>query len=62
MMPARPKNVPDDREACSAADAPKARRCLKCGTDFRSEWSGERICPCCKKRSEWRSGALPWSS
>jgi hypothetical protein len=32
------------------------RLCLKCGTKFPSQWSGERICPKCKTTSSWRQG------
>ena len=34
----------------------KNRRCLRCKTQFESEWSGERICPKCKGSSAWRNG------
>jgi hypothetical protein len=40
----------------SSSDAPKSRQCLKCRVDFPSEWSGERVCPRCKKTTGWRSG------
>lgn len=26
------------------------RSCLSCGSDFRSQWAGNRICPVCKPR------------
>jgi Zn finger protein HypA/HybF involved in hydrogenase expression len=45
----------------SAADAPKSRRCLKCRADFLSEWAGQRVCPNCKRKTQWISGALPKS-
>jgi uncharacterized paraquat-inducible protein A len=40
----------------SASREPKSRQCLKCRADFPSEWSGERVCPRCKKKTGWRSG------
>jgi hypothetical protein len=58
MNRAQPKTAPSER---SDADDSKHRRCLKCGDDFPSEWAGQRVCPRCKKRSEWRSGAPPRS-
>jgi hypothetical protein len=58
MNRAQPKDaLPEQPDA----DAPRYRRCLKCGDDFPSEWAGQRVCPRCKKRSEWRSGAPPRS-
>ena len=38
-------------------DAPKDRPCLRCKDTFASEWSGERICPQCKRSVAWREGA-----
>jgi hypothetical protein len=35
----------------------KTRRCLMCGSDFKSEWSGERICKRCRSSHNWRHGA-----
>jgi len=35
---------------------PKDRKCLKCASTFRSEWSGERICKKCKGSFNWRTG------
>lgn len=43
----------DDRPA---GDRPKSRPCLRCRTEFPSEWSGERICPRCKKTESWKNG------
>jgi rubrerythrin len=41
-------------------DAPgpeaKQRRCLMCGTEFASDWPGERICPRCRATAAWRNG------
>lgn len=34
----------------------QVRRCLRCQTDFHSEWAGERVCMRCKGSSTWRSG------
>ena len=31
----------------------KKRKCLKCRTEFKSEWSGERICGACKVSRAW---------
>lgn len=41
----------------TTAFATKARTCLRCETTFRSEWSGERICPVCKRSAAWRAGS-----
>jgi hypothetical protein len=38
-------------------DVAKVRQCLKCKTTFLNNWSGERICACCKKLNVWRNGA-----
>lgn len=35
---------------------PRTRTCLRCRTDFQSEWAGERICRRCKGTSAWREG------
>lgn len=42
-------------------DVPKTRKCLRCKTEFQSQWSGERICKHCKTSSTWKSG-LPMAS
>jgi hypothetical protein len=42
-------------------DAPRVRACLRCKAEFRSEWSGERICRRCKSSTSWRNG-LPLPS
>jgi len=34
----------------------KPRRCLKCRKLFMSDWPGERICPHCKGKEDWRGG------
>lgn len=34
----------------------RVRQCLKCKSDFRSQWAGERICSRCKGSKGWRSG------
>ena len=34
----------------------KQRRCLKCRKLFMSDWLGERICPHCKTKKDWRGG------
>lgn len=39
-----------------ASDQPRDRKCLRCGTTFPSEWSGERICRRCKSTTGWRDG------
>lgn len=36
----------------------RVRRCLSCGEQFESAWSGERICRGCKAKASWRSGWL----
>jgi hypothetical protein len=44
-------------------DVPKVRECLRCGTAFQSEWSGERICRRCKSSTSWRNGLpLPFKA
>jgi len=35
---------------------PQVRQCLRCQTDFHSQWAGERVCLRCKGSSTWRSG------
>jgi hypothetical protein len=42
------------------SDVPRARLCLRCGSSFESEWSGERVCRPCKSTTSWRNG-LPHS-
>lgn len=37
-------------------DVPKVRACLRCKAEFRSEWTGERICRRCKSSTSWRNG------
>ncbi len=32
----------------------KARLCLMCRKQFKSEWSGERVCKHCKSLNSWR--------
>src|SRR3546814_10092461 len=32
-------------------DDPKVRQCLRCQSDFTSQWAGERICARCKGNS-----------
>ena len=39
-----------------AWDVPKVRACLLCKAAFDSEWSGQRICPHCKRSSTWQRG------
>ena len=34
----------------------KTRKCLMCRNDFKSNWSGERICPNCKQTQAWSDG------
>lgn len=34
----------------------KTRKCLMCRNEFRSQWSGERICPNCKQTQAWSDG------
>lgn len=48
--------APDGPEAQSAWDVPKKRPCLRCKSDFASQWSGERVCPRCKTSRAWKSG------
>jgi hypothetical protein len=37
-------------------DDPKVRHCLRCQSEFTSQWAGERICARCKGSTTWRSG------
>lgn len=37
-------------------NAPRTRSCLRCQASFKSEWSGERVCPRCKSSHGWRTG------
>jgi hypothetical protein len=53
-MKRRYEQKPDRKAA--AADRPKKRLCLMCGTKFPSAWSGERICKTCRGRAAWREG------
>ena len=47
---------PDTTQDQPAWDVPKVRLCLRCKDSFRSEWSGERVCPRRKSTNAWRSG------
>lgn len=47
---------PDMPRGRLPGDVPKVRACLRCKADFRSEWSGERICRRCKSSTSWRNG------
>jgi hypothetical protein len=38
------------------AAPPRTRACLRCRSDFESEWAGERICKRCKGTAAWREG------
>lgn len=38
-------------------DVPKIRACLRCESEFPSQWSGERICPHCKNSAAWRNSS-----
>lgn len=49
-------DAPLDHGSTPAWDVPKERLCLRCRSPFNSEWSGQRICPYCKKSSVWRNG------
>lgn len=37
---------------------PKKRKCLAtdCGKDFNSTWEGNRICPKCSQKAEFKNG------
>jgi protein-arginine kinase activator protein McsA len=37
----------------------KLRRCLMCGTDFKSAHAGERVCAKCRHSKAWREGETP---
>jgi hypothetical protein len=39
-----------------ANDVPRPRACLRCGTQFESEWSGHRVCKHCQSANAWKSG------
>lgn len=32
------------------------RECLRCGTEFRSAWKGNRVCRPCQNTPSWKSG------
>ncbi|MGYP003667806449 len=34
----------------------KVRHCLMCRSEFKSAWSGERICTNCKQTQAWGDG------
>ena len=53
-MPKSETIVPDQTRRIT--DVPRARLCLRCGSSFESEWSGERICRRCKNSTSWRNG------
>lgn len=42
----------------AAKDEAKDRPCLKCGTKFKSKWSGNRICPSCTPSVNSASGGV----
>ena len=48
--------IADVAEESFSQSDPKPRRCLRCQTQFHSEWAGERVCQKCKGSSSWRSG------
>ena len=50
-MPATGFRKPEFLRACEQ----KERDCLMCRDPFMSTWSGERICPRCKKSAAWRN-------
>jgi hypothetical protein len=39
----------------------RERRCLSCGGQFASTGPGNRICPRCKHRDAWKSGACDFA-
>ena len=43
------------RAASTTLEA-KQRTCLRCGTEFFSEWAGNRLCKPCQHSHDWRSG------
>ena len=47
---------PENEEDVRRDDERKTRKCLVCRVEFLSEWAGERVCPKCKSRADWRSG------
>jgi Zn finger protein HypA/HybF involved in hydrogenase expression len=48
-----------DIEIVERVPVAKHRRCLMCGTDFKSAHVGERICPKCRQSKAWRDGDTP---
>lgn len=59
MTAKKPESEREAREFVRARvrnDVPRARRCLRCETAFRSEGFGERICRRCKGLNSWRNG------
>jgi hypothetical protein len=47
----------DRPEREEARPAAKARKCLMCRAEFRSEDAGHRVCDRCKATKAWKSGA-----
>jgi Zn finger protein HypA/HybF involved in hydrogenase expression len=60
MTRSLPSTTETDRDDVTGRvnDVPKSRKCLTCRGNFLSEWVGQRVCPKCKKKNQWRSGAL----
>ena len=46
----------DDQLDAPVSAPPRTRSCLRCQSDFQSEWAGERICKRCKGTAAWREG------
>lgn len=38
-----------------------ARACLRCGEEFESTWSGDRVCPRCRERQYDAERACRWN-
>ncbi len=53
----RPTAKPE-RAGRAPEDETRTRNCLRCKAEFRSGWSGERICPRCKSSRTWRNSAI----
>ena len=41
----------------SSLDVAKVRQCLRCKSEFPSQWAGERVCLRCKSSNAWRNSA-----
>lgn len=52
------RNKPVSKPEPIHAHVAKARKCLQCREEFKSEWKGNRVCGKCKETDVW-IGAVP---